>query len=397
MPGPSAIVVGPSRSQPLPGDRRHGQTPRSRARCRPRRRSAERAGPGAKGVPLVAGPQAPLPTSPMPAEPARQRAADHQPERRRHDQPADDLERGPGQDQAEPDADEDERPERPPAVERRRDAPARTARANGAGDDEEDAPAEMSRSMRMAPRYAHGRMPPRAVLASAAGGVTRPGRRREGRMRLSDWRGRAPTRTPRHPRSSPSSRPILATLGREPDPDCWIVWGDDPGRPLPRVRADRRRPPPGPRPGQRPQEGPRASAQARPLEPRPDRRARRSRSRRATACVSFQVEGQVLRGSDDDADAIAAFALRLFAAIDGRPSPRGADEQAREPARPAADRPRSGAASRRAAAPRVAELDGPVIFDLDGVLVDSEIWWDEVRQAFAGAHGGRGPRPTAPR
>ena len=28
-----------------------------------------------------------------------------------------------------------------------------------------------------------------------------------------------------------------------------------------------------------------------------------------------------------------------------------------------------------------------MIFDLDGVIVDSEIWWDEVRAAFAAAHG----------
>ncbi len=34
----------------------------------------------------------------------------------------------------------------------------------------------------------------------------------------------------------------------------------------------------------------------------------------------------------------------------------------------------------------IARIDA-VIFDLDGVLVDSEIWWDEARRAFASSHG----------
>jgi HAD superfamily hydrolase (TIGR01509 family) len=38
-------------------------------------------------------------------------------------------------------------------------------------------------------------------------------------------------------------------------------------------------------------------------------------------------------------------------------------------------------------APGADRLIRAVIFDLDGVIVDSEIWWDEVRQAFAREHG----------
>jgi hypothetical protein len=41
--------------------------------------------------------------------------------------------------------------------------------------------------------------------------------------------------------------------------------------------------------------------------------------------ATFQIEAQVVKGADDDADAIGAFALELFAAIDGRIDSAGLD------------------------------------------------------------------------
>jgi hypothetical protein len=139
-------------------------------------------------------------------------------------------------------------------------------------------------------------------------------------MRLSEWGPRAPHKDSLTPRVVAVVAPVLATLGAGADPDCWIAWGDDPaarylvlapadaGLVMVNVRVNV------------PQEGPRASGKL----------VRWSRVQTGELTVEmasghrllgFQVEGQVLRGADEDADAIAAFASGLFAAMDGRPRP----------------------------------------------------------------------------
>jgi hypothetical protein len=147
-------------------------------------------------------------------------------------------------------------------------------------------------------------------------------------MRLSDWRARAPAKDSMAPKVIEVIEPVLVALGADADPGCWIVWGDDPAaRYLLLVPTDA---------GllqiavrvNVPQEGPRASGKL-------TRWSRVSVGELAVEMadrhrlLSFQVEGQVLKGTDDDADAIAAFALELFAAIDGRPfsAPASAGQQ----------------------------------------------------------------------
>lgn len=136
-------------------------------------------------------------------------------------------------------------------------------------------------------------------------------------MRLSDWRGRTPSRDSMTSRVVAVIEPVLATMGAELDPECWVAWGDDPalrylilvptaaGLLDVHVRVNV------------PMEGPRVSAKL----------VRWSRVQVGELAVdmasghrliSFQVENQVLKGSDADAETIAAFALGLFDAIDGR-------------------------------------------------------------------------------
>jgi hypothetical protein len=139
-------------------------------------------------------------------------------------------------------------------------------------------------------------------------------------MRLSDWRASAPNRGSVGPKVVATLEGALAAMGTRPDPLCWIVWGDDPeirytvlapndaGLIVCHVRVNV------------PGEGPRASAKLvrwgrlqvgeLQLETQAGHRV-----------ISFQVEGQVLRGSDADADRVGVFAMGLFAAIDGRPIP----------------------------------------------------------------------------
>jgi hypothetical protein len=137
-------------------------------------------------------------------------------------------------------------------------------------------------------------------------------------MRLSEWRNRAPRKESMTPKVLGVIEPVLASLGAEDDPSCWIVWGDDPEaryvilvptesgllQVLVRVNV--------------PQEGPRAAAKV----------IRWNRLQVGELALEmagghrllgFQVESHVLRGADDEGAEMAAFALELFARIDGRP------------------------------------------------------------------------------
>ncbi len=136
-------------------------------------------------------------------------------------------------------------------------------------------------------------------------------------MRLAEWRTGTHARTSMTAKVLAVVEPVLVALGWQPQLDCWVDWGDDPtsrysilvptqpGLVVCNVRVNAGG------------EGPRASAKL----------VRWGRvqlgelaveTQRGRRLLSFQVEGLVLRGVDADADRVAAFALGLIAAADGR-------------------------------------------------------------------------------
>ena len=136
-------------------------------------------------------------------------------------------------------------------------------------------------------------------------------------MRLSGWEPRAQHRDSVAAKVTAPAIEALVLLGAGPDPDCWIVWGDDPsarytilapaiaGLVIVNVRVNV------------PGEGPRAAGKI----------VRWHRVQIGELSVevqgghrliSFQVETHPLHGVDGGADEVSAFADSIFAAIDGR-------------------------------------------------------------------------------
>jgi hypothetical protein len=166
-------------------------------------------------------------------------------------------------------------------------------------------------------------------------------------MRLSEWRATAPAKAAAGPKVAAVVDPVLAALGAEPDPHCWVAWGEEPANRFTvfvptepgliacfvrtNVSGD------GPRATTKLVRWNRVSIGELGVETQAGHRM-----------LSFQLESQVLRGVDAEADRAAAFALRVIAAIDGRPLP--AVEERRGGRAAAAASPKAAGAARKIAA-----------------------------------------------
>jgi hypothetical protein len=175
-------------------------------------------------------------------------------------------------------------------------------------------------------------------------------------MRLSEWRATAPAKAAAVPKVAAVVDPVLKALGAEPDPHCWVAWGEEPANRFTvfvptepgliacfvrtNVSGD------GPRATTKLVRWNRVSIGELGVETQAGHRM-----------LSFQLESQVLRGVDAEADRAAAFALRVIAAIDGRPLPAVEERRGRRTAAAASPKTASAAGAARkiaAASPKTA-------------------------------------------
>jgi hypothetical protein len=175
-------------------------------------------------------------------------------------------------------------------------------------------------------------------------------------MRLNGWRSKAPGKDGLNPKVLDSVGSILASLGADADPHCWISWGDETGSrwtlmapcaaglATVNVRAGGVG------------EGSRASGRLiRWTKVQVGELA--AETERGHRLVMFQVEGQPIRGTDRDADDVAAFAGLTLAGLEGRPLPnldppgRRTSAAAKAGSKPAAGRAAKGPAGSGAKAP----------------------------------------------
>jgi hypothetical protein len=189
-------------------------------------------------------------------------------------------------------------------------------------------------------------------------------------MRLGEWRKAAPTRDCMSNAVLNALEPVLSDLGASADPECWVEWGDDPqfrysvmaptraGLISVAVRLNAGS---DPRVSGKLVRWTRLQTSELSLE-----------SSGGHRIVAVQVEGQVLKGTDEDADRVCEFVRGLVAAMDGRDwqfstdeawpqalatapqravPARAAAKQATKPAAKAAVKPAAKAAPKAAAKP----------------------------------------------
>jgi hypothetical protein len=136
-------------------------------------------------------------------------------------------------------------------------------------------------------------------------------------MRLSEWRKAAPTEGAMNDRVLAVVGPVLADLGAERDPECWVAWGEEPdlrysllaptlgGLITAAIRFTS------------PEDGPRVIAKL-------VRWSKVSVSELGLDAggghrmVAVQVENLVLKGMDEEADRICKFVRILIAGVDNR-------------------------------------------------------------------------------